>query len=95
MGVVDAFDSGRADLTRLADPLDTDEVLYLGGAYHKAFVAVDETGTEAAAATAVVVDSYTSAGPEFVANRPFEFYIRDNLSGSILFMGKVADPTAE
>ena len=95
MGMVDAFDSGRADLTRMAEPLDTDEVLYLGGAYHKAFVAVDETGTEAAAATAVVVDSYTSEGPEFVANRPFEFYIRDNLSGSILFMGRVADPTAE
>lgn len=57
---------------------------------------MDETGTEAAAATAVVVDAETAAmGTEFTADRPFEFYIRDNVSGSILFMGRVHDPSAE
>jgi serpin B len=96
MGMVDAFEEGVADLTRMTDPSVTGEPLYIGGAYHKAFVAVDETGTEAAAATAVVVDAETAAmGTEFTADRPFEFYIRDNVSGSILFMGRVHDPSAE
>jgi len=96
MGMVDAFQEGAADLTRMTNPSETGEPLYIGGAYHKAFVAVDETGTEAAAATAVVVDMESSAmSAEFMATRPFEFYIRDNVSGSILFMGRVNDPTAE
>ncbi|QDG49531.1 serpin family protein [Persicimonas caeni] len=63
---------------------------------HKAFVAVDEEGTEAAAATAVVVGE-TSVPPtpvEFRADKPFIFMIRDNQTGSILFMGRIVDPTA-
>ncbi|MFH1143952.1 MAG: serpin family protein [Candidatus Eisenbacteria bacterium] len=59
---------------------------------HRAVVKVDETGTEAAAATVVEVGE-TSVPPSFVADRPFLFAIRDRHSGAILFMGKVEDPT--
>jgi serpin B len=63
---------------------------------HKAFVSVDEAGTEAAAATAVIV-GVTSAPAEpvtFTADRPFLFLIRDIPTGTILFVGRLADPTA-
>ena len=62
--------------------------------YHKAFVAVDEEGTEAAAATAVVM-RLTSAPAEQVemrVDRPFLFLIRDNETGAILFLGHVVNP---
>ena len=59
---------------------------------HQTFVEVDEKGTEAAAATAVEVDLGIS--PDFIGNRPFFFVIRDDRTGTILFMGKVADPKA-
>jgi len=61
---------------------------------HKAFVAVDEKGTEAAAATAVVVGE-TSVGPDpvvFSADRPFIFLVRDLETGAIIFLGRVVDP---
>ena len=94
MGMVDAFDVSVADLDGMVG--EQESGLYIGGAYHKAFVAVDEVGTEAAAATAVVVnDEAASMTFEFVADQPFEFYIRDNLTGAILFLGRVGDPTAE
>ena len=61
---------------------------------HEAYVKVDEKGTEAAAVT-VVVDEPTSAPayPYFQATRPFLFQIQDQLTGSVLFMGRVVDPT--
>ena len=65
--------------------------LFVSEAIHKAFVNVHEKGTEAAAATAVVLDE--SGGGEFRADHPFIFMIQDNETGSILFMGKVIDPT--
>ena len=58
---------------------------------HKAFVKVDEEGTEAAAVTSVGMTD--SAPPMFQVDRPFVFMIREKLSGTILFMGKVMDPT--
>jgi serpin B len=64
---------------------------------HKAFVSVDEEGTEAAAATAVVVGT-TSMPPEPVVmtvDRPFIFLIRDNATGAVLFLGRVVDPSAK
>lgn len=67
--------------------------LTITDALHKAFVTVNEEGTEAAAATGVVVGP-TSAPPQFVADHPFLFLIRDNVTGSILFLGRVVDPTA-
>ena len=62
---------------------------------HKAYVNVDEEGTEAAAATGVVmITTSIEPTPTFRADHPFLFLIRDRVSGSILFMGRVVDPTA-
>jgi serpin B len=71
--------------------------LYIDDIYHKAFIKVDEKGTEAAAATAVImlpVSTNPPPPPQFVADRPFIFFIRDTLTGAILFMGRVLDPMA-
>ena len=67
--------------------------LYITHVLHKAFVDVNEEGTEAAAATAVVIGRKGGGGPkEFRADRPFLFLIQDESTGAILFMGRVADP---
>ncbi|MCY3809048.1 MAG: serpin family protein [Gemmatimonadetes bacterium] len=89
LGMVDAFDPARADLTRLS-PV---EPLYISEVKQKSWVDVNEEGTEAAAVTSVVV--VTSQPPEFRADRPFLFFIRERLSGTILFAGKFASPPAE
>jgi serpin B len=97
LGMVDAFSPSQADFTGIADPPDPRDRLFLSEVFHKAFVKVDEKGTEAAAATAVVMDRTAAimAPPaEFKADHPFLFFIRDNASGMILFMGRVADPAA-
>jgi serpin B len=64
---------------------------------HKAFVDVNEEGTEAAAATGVVVRPMAMRRPDppviFRADHPFVFMIRDNRSGSILFLGRIIDPS--
>ena len=91
LGVLDAWEMGIADFSGLADIDQTQEPLFISGAFHKAFVAVDEAGTEAAAATAVVVGT-ESAGPEFVADRPFVFVIRDTRTEQVLFMGRLVEP---
>jgi len=59
---------------------------------HQTFIEVNEEGTEAAAAT--VVEMFSGITPNFIATQPFFFLIRDDRSGTILFMGKVADPAA-
>jgi serpin B len=95
MGMSVAFERGRADFTGMAAPPDPRERLFIGEAFHKAFVRVDEKGTEAAAATAVVMAAGSGPPPklvEFTADHPFLFFIRDTASGLILFMGRVADP---
>jgi serpin B len=92
LGMELAFDCTRADFTGLTDEAHA-EGLCITGAFHKAFVSVDEEGTEAAAATAVVVGYESVVEPlAFTADHPFLFLIRDDLTGSILFMGRVADP---
>jgi serpin B len=70
--------------------------LYIQDVLHKAFVSVDEKGTEAAAATAVVVGltSAPSQDVELAIDRPFVFLIRDVQTGAVLFAGRVLDPTA-
>jgi serpin B len=91
MGMSSVFDPGQADLSGINNNAD----LYVTGVFHKAFVAVDEKGTEAAAATGIVVGT-TSVGPQpeiFRADHPFIFLIQDDRTGLILFMGKVIDPT--
>ncbi len=89
MGMIDAFTFGKADFTGMA----TREQLYITAILHKAFVDVNEAGTEAAASTAVVIGT-RSAPPKatFHADHPFLFLIRDRQTGSILFMGRVANP---
>jgi serpin B len=89
LGMPIAF-SNAADFTRMSKKpeLKIDEV------YHKAFVEVSEEGTEAAAATAVViVRKSVGVTVEFDVNRPFMFLIRDNASGTIVFMGRVTNPS--
>jgi serpin B len=99
MGMKDAFDRKKADFTGIANPPSPDDKLYIGKVFHKAFVKVDEKGTEAAAATAVLMPKAGSAAPAepipFKADHPFLFFIRDNASGLVLFMGRVADPATK
>lgn len=90
MGMPSAFDENRADFSGMTGQKD----LFIGNVIHKAFVAVDEEGTEAAAATAVIMEG-TSAimiENEFIVDRPFIFLIRDVKSGQILFIGRVLNP---
>ena len=98
LGMPRAFDVTRADLTGIGRPTDPANLLYISDVFHKAFVRVDEKGTEAAAASAVVVAEGAGAPPaphnEFVADHPFLFFVRDRKSGLVLFMGRVADPAA-
>jgi serpin B len=87
LGIADAFADGIADFTgRASEPPG-----YIGYVTHKAFVDVNEEGTEAAAATAVEMQALSAPRP-FEANRPFLFFIRDTQRGTILFMGRVAKP---
>jgi len=91
MGMPSVFDPESADLSGI----DGQKDLYVTGVFHKAFVAVDEKGTEAAAATGIV-SGVTSIQPPpeiFRADHPFIFLIQDDRTGLILFMGKVIDPT--
>lgn len=90
MGMADAF-SGSADFSGI----DGTGGLSISDVLHKAFIAVNETGTEAAGATAVIMQRASAAPPQpFVADRPFVFLIRDSATGAILFMGRILDPTA-
>ena len=67
--------------------------LSIGMVLHKAFIDVKEEGTEAAAATVVMMARGAApAGPVFLANHPFLFLIQENKTGSILFIGRVIDP---
>ena len=90
MGMPLAF-SDRADFSGMDGRKD----LFISNVIHKAFVDVHEKGTEAAAATAIGVKA-TSAPPVptqvFKADHPFVFVIRDNRTGSILFLGRVTNP---
>lgn len=92
MGMHDAFGPG-ADFSGMTGAPD----LQITGVLHKAFVSVDEEGTEAAAATAVVVGTTSvPADPlEFHADQPFIFMIRANQTGSLLFVGRVLDPSVQ
>jgi serpin B len=96
LGMQLAFDREKADFTGIANPPKREDRLFIGNVFHKAFVKVDEKGTEAAAATAVVMPRAGSAAPaqplELKADHPFLFFIRDNASGLVLFVGRVADP---
>lgn len=83
IGITDAF--GPADFSGISS-----ESLFIDRAVHKAFVDVNEKGTEAAAATGAAMTM--SAPPSFRADHPFVFVILDNETGNILFLGKVVNP---
>jgi serpin B len=91
MGMATTFSGLRANFGGISD-----EPLVVAEAYHKAFVAVDEEGTEAAAATAIAM---APGGPPprptaFVVDRPFLFLIRESATGAILFLGRLTAPKA-
>ncbi len=81
-----AFDAGSADFSGMS----AGERLFIGHVLHKAFIEVNEEGTEAAAATAVAM-LRASLPLTFRADRPFVFMIRDRNTGSILFLGRITD----
>ncbi|HEX5397633.1 MAG TPA: serpin family protein [Verrucomicrobiae bacterium] len=90
MGMPDAFNPTLADFSGMDGRKD----LFIGRVVHQAFVKVNEVGTEAAAATAVVVEFGGAPRlPVFRADHPFLFLIRDNRDDGILFLGRVANPT--
>lgn len=93
LGMKRAFESGVADFSRIAgDP----GVLYIVDVFHQAFLAIDETGTEAAAATAVVIGTKGVPPPPtpvvFTVDRPCLFAIYDRPTGQILFVGRLLNP---
>jgi len=93
-----AFDQTVADFTGIANPPDPQDRLFIDQVVHRSFVKVDEAGTEAAGATAVLMRFGAAARPPkpklFQADHPFVFLIRDVRSGMILFIGRVTDPRA-
>lgn len=89
MGMVDAF-TDNADFSGM----DGTDLLYLSAVLHKAFIDVNEEGTEAAATTAVIGEQISVLmDPQFRADHPFVFLIQENQTGSILFLGRMVDPT--
>ena len=87
LGMPDAFVFGTADFSGM----DGTRELFIGDVFHKAFVSVDENGTEAAAATAAPIPC--ALLPVLRLDHPFIFLIRDIETGTILFMGRVMDPS--
>jgi serpin B len=99
MGMVRAFDPMAAQLDGMLEPVRGAASPFISAVFHKSFVEVNEKGTEAAAATAVMVAAGSILSPrtvpfvpEFRSDRPFLFLIRDTRTGCILFMGRLARP---
>lgn len=90
LGMGIAFDPRNADLSLMT--ADSSRGLFVSQVRHKTFVEVNEEGTEAAAVT-VVVAQLTSGGGYLSIDRPFVFAIRERVTGTILFIGKVVDPS--
>ncbi len=97
LGMVDAFDPMLADFSGIMEP-EVQELIFIYDIIHKAMVEINEEGTEAAASTAVIIGRETSAVPPsepilFRADKPFIFMIIHKPSGSLLFVGKMNDPS--
>jgi serpin B len=98
MGMTDVFDPGRADLSSMLDigalaTMTPPEIPAIGDAVHQAWIRVTESGTEAAASTALI--GTLGGGPSLTlsVDRPFLWFIRDRATGTILFMGRMEDPS--
>ena len=96
LGMSIAF-TDSANFEAMSNPSNPDEKLKISNVYHKAFVEVNEKGTEAAAATAVVMTARGAAPKieQFNADHPFLFAIKDTRNGTVLFLGRVTDPRGE
>ena len=102
MGMVRAFKNpadpnSGAQFQGMTTSTNPGDWLYISKVFHKAFVEVNEKGTEAAAATAVVMTKASGSMdypfiPEFKADRPFVFLIREKSTGSVLFLGRMMQP---
>ena len=94
LGMKSAFSDTEADFSAMDGRRD----LYISAALHKAYVDVNEAGTEAAAATAIGMRAMAARRPQpipvFRADHPFVFLIADNRDGSILFLGRMHNPKA-
>jgi len=92
LGMPSAFDGNRADFSGIDGRRD----MVISEVVHKAFVEVDEKGTEAAAATGVIMTRAMAIAPQrpvsFKADHPFIFMIRERSTGSLLFLGRVVEP---
>ncbi|MFO0547006.1 MAG: serpin family protein [Polyangiaceae bacterium] len=90
LGMRAAFQEDRADLGRMAN-----QRLSIAEVVQKSYLRIDEKGTEAAAATAILTKATSAVmtDKEFIADHPFLFFLRDRASGAILFMGRVTDPS--
>lgn len=99
LGIHTAFDRINADFTGIAKPPVPEDRLFISEVFHKAVVRIDEEGTEAAAATAVIM-ARAGAGLDpnkpiaFKADHPFLFTLRDTRTGVVLFVGRVMDVEA-
>ena len=96
MGMELPFVRGKADFSGITNPANPEDRLFIEKVYHKTFVSMNEAGTEAAAATAVMMARAGGAPMDpkrFHADRPFLFFIRDTASNLVMFAGRVVDPT--
>ena len=92
LGVKDMFVQGKADLSGISENAQN---LHVSKIVQKAFIEVNEEGSEAAAATGVSITGRSLSMPQtFICNHPFIFFIKDSKTGLILFMGRVVDPSA-
>ena len=94
LGMPLAFEPDKADFSGIT----TQERLFISAVVHQANIAVDEKGTEASAATAVVMAAAATTAPRQMVtlhvDRPFVFAVRDVNTGAMLFLGRVVDPSA-
>lgn len=96
LGMPAAFDGGRADFSGMTTG-EAGEGLFIDGVHHKTFIGVDEKGTEAAAATGVVIAASAVVGEdpfELTLDRPFLFLIRERRTGAVVFLGRVVDASS-
>jgi serpin B len=101
LGMTMAFDPAGADFSGIHNPASESDAIHIANVIHQANIDVDEKGTEAAAATAVGMDTGGCTGPlpgkelTLRLNRPFLFVLRDIETDAVLFMGRVVDPSID